>query len=58
MAGKIDLHSLFGNLQKQMIAQLTANREIIIHPGTKGDATELCWIQMLEQYLPRRYSVA
>jgi hypothetical protein len=58
MAGTIDLHSLFGNLQKQMIAQLTANREIIIHPGTKGDATELCWIQMLEQYLPRRYSVA
>jgi hypothetical protein len=58
MAGTIDLNSLFGNLQTQMIAQLTANRKIISHPGTKGDATEYCWIDMLQKYLPQRYSVA
>ena len=44
-------------LQNQMIAQLSANREIIIHPGTKGDASELNWIEMLNTYLPERYKV-
>lgn len=54
----LNLASLFAGLQKQMTARLTANREIILHPGEKGDATELCWIQMLDEYLPRRYQVA
>jgi hypothetical protein len=58
MAETIDLNLLFGNLQKQMITQLTSNRKIISHPGTKGDASEYCWIEMLQKYLPQRYSVA
>jgi hypothetical protein len=58
MAGTIDLNSLFGNLQTQMIAQLNTNRKIISHPGTKGDASEYCWIEMLQKYLPHPYSVA
>lgn len=41
-----------------MIAKLTTNRENIIHPGSKGDATELCWIEMLNSYLPKRYQAA
>ena len=28
------------------------------HPGTKGDASESVWIEMLEKYLPRRYQAA
>ena len=45
------------NLQKQMIAKLSANREILLHPGTKGDSTELNWMKMLAVYLPKRYKV-
>jgi hypothetical protein len=51
---KVELKSLFLHLQEQMIAKLTTDRTIT-HPGTKGDATELCWIDMLNNYLPRRY---
>jgi hypothetical protein len=50
----VELNSLFLRLQEQMIAKLTTDRTIT-HPGTKGDATELCWIIMLNTYLPRRY---
>lgn len=41
-----------------MIAKLTTNRENITHPGTKGDSTELCWIELLNDYLPKRYQCA
>ena len=51
---KVELNSLFLRLQEQMIAKLTTDKTIT-HPGTKGDATELCWIKMLNTYLPRRY---
>lgn len=54
---KIDLREIFLNLQSQMITKLSSNREIIKHPGTKGDASELNWIQMLNDYLPQRYKV-
>lgn len=51
----IELRTIFLNLQEQMLAKLTANRENILHPGTKGDATELSWISMLKAYLPKRH---
>lgn len=54
---KIDLKSLFGGLQKQMVAQLNTNREFITHPGSKGDSLENAWIEWLQKYLPNRYSV-
>jgi hypothetical protein len=54
---KVDLRRIFMNLQKQMIAKLSANREILRHPGTKGDSTELNWVKMLAVYLPKRYKV-
>lgn len=40
-----------------MTSRLMANRESIIHPGTKGDASELNWIEWLKAYLPKRYNV-
>lgn len=55
--GKIDLKGLFYDLQNQMIAKLSTNRRSIVHPGAKGDASELNWIQWLKDYLPKRYCV-
>ena len=40
-----------------MIAKLSTDREILQHPGAKGTATELHWLQVLGDYLPRRYCV-
>lgn len=54
---KINLRDIFLRLQKQMITTLEASREIIEHPGSKGDASELKWIEWLETYLPKRYKV-
>jgi hypothetical protein len=36
--------------------KLETAREAFAHSGTKGDASELVWLKMLEDYLPRRYS--
>lgn len=57
MAKKIDIKKIFSGLQQQMEARLSLNREIIKHPTTKGDASELEWIEMLSKYLPKRYEV-
>lgn len=54
---KIELKELFYDLQNQMVAKLSTNRNAIFHPGTKGDASELNWIEWLKTYLPKRYSV-
>ena len=37
------------------IAALATNREVIVHAPTKGAATELHWLEMLNEYLPKRY---
>lgn len=54
---EINLKKIFYGLQKQMIDKLSLNREIISHPTTKGDASELNWIEWLRAYLPKRYCV-
>jgi hypothetical protein len=54
----IDLRTVFLQLQREMIAKLSADRVVVTHPSTKGDATELSWIEMLNQYLPKRYQAA
>ncbi|MGA2204602.1 MAG: DUF6602 domain-containing protein [Halobacteriota archaeon] len=51
----IDLHKVFLHLQQQMITALSTDREVIQHPTTKGTATELHWLKMLGDYLPKRY---
>lgn len=53
-----DIGKLFQSLQNQMHATLITNSEVVSHPGTQGDGTELNWIKMLESYLPTRYKVA
>jgi hypothetical protein len=46
---------MFLSLQEQMVSSLTTSREIIRHPTSKGDATELQWLTMLNNHLPERY---
>lgn len=57
MASKINLRDLFSGLQLQMAAQLSTNREYILHPGSKGDSLEDTWIEWLRKYLPNRYCI-
>ena len=51
----MDLRRVFLGLQERMIATLEVQRETIDHRSTKGTATELQWLAMLEGYLPQRY---
>ncbi|QQS22735.1 hypothetical protein IPM19_03845 [bacterium] len=54
---KISIKEIFAGLQDQMEARLTLNKKVLNHPVTKGDASELEWLDMLRHYLPRRYCV-
>ncbi len=45
------------DLQSQMMTKLGTNRRQILHPTSKGDATEQNWREMLRSYLPQRYGV-
>lgn len=49
--------TLLESLHKGIEARLTIARAAIGHPGSKGDASEAIWLDLLETYLPRRYSV-
>lgn len=40
-----------------MSAQLSTNRDFILHPGSKGDSLEDTWIEWLRKYLPNRYCI-
>jgi hypothetical protein len=52
---KASLPGLFGSMQQQLAATLETCRLHATHPGAKGDATELNWLEMLRNHLPRRY---
>lgn len=54
---KIELSELYCSIQKEMIASLNLSSSAVIHPGTKGDATENDWISFFRNYLPTRYKV-
>jgi len=55
---QISLRKNFFNLQSQMIERLRTNCEGILHTGTKGDGSELNWLNLLNTYLPKRYQSA
>lgn len=54
---KIDLRTLFMDLQQKMKVSLSISKKHIGHAPTKGDATETDWKNWLADYLPERYSV-
>jgi hypothetical protein len=49
------LSELLGGLHDDIQQRLATARKTFAHPGTKGDASESVWLDMLQTYLPQRY---
>src|SRR5207248_10944508 len=49
------LSVLLGGLHDEIQQKLATARKTFSHPGTKGDASEAVWLEMLKTYLPQRY---
>ena len=47
---RVDLAGLFKSRQKATEAAQELNRDYAIHQGTKGEATESSWIDLLREY--------
>lgn len=54
---RVDLAQLFLRKQEALGAKLRESRSVIPHAGEKGGASELRWLEMLKDHLPKRYSV-
>jgi len=52
------LRKLLAGLHDDIESKLKMARGTFDHPGTKGDASEGVWLQLLEMYLPVRYRAA
>ncbi|GGO84022.1 hypothetical protein GCM10011348_29300 [Marinobacterium nitratireducens] len=52
------LSTLLASLHDDIQNRLGTARRALHHPGTKGDASEGVWIDMLDTYLPKRYQAA
>lgn len=49
------LSDLLAGLHDDIEQRLERVRKTLGHPGTKGDASENVWLQLLKTYLPQRY---
>ena len=49
---------LLASLHEDIQQRLSTVRKSFGHPGTKGDASEGVWIDLLDKYLPKRYQAA
>jgi len=52
------LSQLLAGLHDDIQQRLENVRKTFGHPGTKGDASENVWLELLQKYLPRRYEAA
>ena len=52
------LERLLANLHDDIQRRLEVARQSFGHPGTKGDASENVWLDLLNTYLPKRYQAA
>ena len=52
------LSQLLAGLHDDIQQRLETVRKSFGHPGTKGDASEQVWLQLLQTYLPHRYQAA
>lgn len=52
------LQELLSGLHDDIQQKLAISRKVFSHPGTKGDASEHVWLEMLQTYLPERYQAA
>lgn len=51
------LSQLLASLHDDIQQRLETARKCFGHPGTKGDASEAVWLELLKKYLPQRYQV-
>ncbi len=49
------LPQLLSSLHEDIEQRLSTARKSLAHPGTKGDASESVWLNLLQTYLPTRY---
>ncbi|MGF1482356.1 MAG: DUF6602 domain-containing protein [Cyanophyceae cyanobacterium] len=49
------LSQVLASLHDDIQQRLEIARRTFAHPGTKGDASEDVWLELLKTYLPRRY---
>jgi hypothetical protein len=49
------LSNVLGDLHDDIQQKLAIARKAFGHPGTKGDASENVWLELLKIYLPQRY---
>ena len=52
------LSKLLAGLHDDIEQRLRTARRAFGHPGTKGDASERVWLELLQTYLPKRYRAA
>lgn len=52
------LSELLAELHNDIQRRLSVVRKVMGHPDAKGDGAESVWVELLSQYLPRRYQVA
>jgi hypothetical protein len=52
------LSQLLAGLHDDIQKRLEISRSTFGHPGTKGDASEAVWLELLQSYLPQRYQAA
>lgn len=52
------LAQLLASLHDDIQQRLESVRQCFGHPGTKGDASEKVWLELLQKYLPKRYQAA
>lgn len=52
------LSVLLSGLHDDIQQRLQTSRRCFGHPGTKGDASEKVWLDLLQTYLPQRYQAA
>src|ERR1700687_2794506 len=52
------LSDLLGGLHEDTQQKLPTARKAFEPPGTKGNASENVWLELLETYLPHRYQAA
>lgn len=55
---KINLMDLFLSRQNELLAKHTVIKKAFDHPSMDGDATEQSWLDLLVDFLPRRYCVS
>jgi hypothetical protein len=58
MMKKWSLSELLAGLHDDIESRLALARKTLVHPTTKGDASEEVWLEMLRTYLPQRYQAA